>query len=69
MITPEAWTPVIINIINYAYICSWIHVHNKQHVFWNEKTKHTCELKKSIPNEGFDAYYLGPVYMQWGTPV
>ena len=34
--------------INYAYICSWIHVHKNQHVFWNEKTKHTCKLKKSI---------------------
>ena len=34
--------------ITYAYICSRIHVHKNQHVFWNEKTKHTCKQKESI---------------------
>ena len=32
--------------IDYAYICSWIHMYKNKHVFWNEKTKHTCKLKK-----------------------
>ena len=34
--------------INYAYICSWIHVHKNQHVFWNEKTKHTCKNRRAF---------------------
>ena len=34
--------------INYADICSWIHVQKNQHVFWDEKTKHICKLKKSV---------------------